>query len=123
MPLSQIEENMDRAHERDGLLNKKFWFRVKNLKKGSKPKRTASSAGGFCKQLILEQKNKDSPFSSPSPKKVMEEEKNGFHDEDWNETFKEMFIHEILGGKPEIDFKGVYPMIEDYLTDTKCPEE
>lgn len=52
-----------------------------------------------------------------------EEEKKSFKEEDWNETFKEMYIYEILEGKPEYNFKGIYPIIEDYLAGIECPNE
>lgn len=29
MPISKIDENMERAHKRDGVLDQKFWFRTK----------------------------------------------------------------------------------------------
>ncbi len=32
---------------------------------------------------------------------------------------EELFIWEILTGKPEIKFKGIYPLIEDYMADQK----
>lgn len=28
MPVSKVDENMLRAHERDALLNQKFWFKT-----------------------------------------------------------------------------------------------
>jgi glutamate--cysteine ligase catalytic subunit len=31
MPISLIDENMERAHVRDGLINQKFWFKTSNL--------------------------------------------------------------------------------------------
>ena len=32
IPISKIDENMDRAHKRDGLLNQKFWFKTSNIR-------------------------------------------------------------------------------------------
>jgi len=31
MPISLIDENMERAHKRDGLLTQKFWFKTSNF--------------------------------------------------------------------------------------------
>jgi glutamate--cysteine ligase catalytic subunit len=31
MPISLIDENMERAHKRDGLVFQKFWWKVSNL--------------------------------------------------------------------------------------------
>jgi glutamate--cysteine ligase catalytic subunit len=35
MPISLNDENMDRAHKRDGLINQKFWVRKNIIKQGS----------------------------------------------------------------------------------------
>lgn len=34
MPISKIDENMDRAHKRDAILTEKFWFKVNILPQG-----------------------------------------------------------------------------------------
>lgn len=31
MPISKIDENMDRAHVRDGVLYQKFWWKIQNI--------------------------------------------------------------------------------------------
>ncbi len=31
MPISKIDDNMDRAHSRDGVINQKFWFKTNIL--------------------------------------------------------------------------------------------
>ena len=31
MPISKIDENMDRAHARDGILYQKFWWKIQNI--------------------------------------------------------------------------------------------
>lgn len=36
-------------------------------------------------------------------------------EEDEEEIFRELYIHEILEGKSEIGFKGIYPLIYEYL--------
>lgn len=35
MPISLNDENMERAHKRDGLINQKFWVRKNIIKHGS----------------------------------------------------------------------------------------
>lgn len=32
-----------------------------------------------------------------------------------NEEIHELYIHEILEGKPELNYKGLYPLIEEYM--------
>jgi hypothetical protein len=34
---------------------------------------------------------------------------------------EELYIWEILEGKPEIKFKGIYPLIEEFMIDQKYP--
>jgi len=35
MPISKIDENMERAHKRDGLLFQKFWWKTNNIHNNS----------------------------------------------------------------------------------------
>ena len=35
----------------------------------------------------------------------------------------ELYIWEILQGKPEIKFKGIYPLIEEFMNDRKYPQD
>lgn len=32
LPISMVDDNMDRAHKRGGLLNQKFWFNTNSIK-------------------------------------------------------------------------------------------
>jgi hypothetical protein len=34
---------------------------------------------------------------------------------------EELYIWEILEGKPDIKFKGIYPLIEEFMKDRKYP--
>lgn len=36
---------------------------------------------------------------------------------------EELYLYEILEGKPEINFKGIYPLIEEYLDDRKYEKD
>jgi hypothetical protein len=36
---------------------------------------------------------------------------------------EELYLWEILVGKPEIKFKGIYPLIEEYLADQKYGQD
>lgn len=35
----------------------------------------------------------------------------------------EMYIHEILEGKPDIGYKGLYPLIEEYMDQQRFNKE
>jgi glutamate--cysteine ligase catalytic subunit len=37
MPISKVDENMDRAHDVDAIFNQKFWFKTKGAVKGQDP--------------------------------------------------------------------------------------
>ncbi len=72
MPISKIDENMDRAHLRKALLSQKFWFRTDIL-------------GKNFKNSILQDSDylKSNDTSNPLSEGV----------------FEELYIHEILEGK------------------------
>lgn len=36
-------------------------------------------------------------------------------------VLEELYIWEILLGKPEIKFKGIFPLIEEFMIDRKYP--
>ena len=40
MPVSMIDENMERAHKRDAILNEKFWFKTRIFPSGENYKET-----------------------------------------------------------------------------------
>ena len=94
MPISKIDENMDRAHKRDGILTDKFWFRQDLIKTPSHCYR----ANTLQQTDYLRSSQEDcSQESEP--------------------MVTEMYLYEILEGKPEIGFKGIYPLIEEYMGD------
>jgi glutamate--cysteine ligase catalytic subunit len=35
MPITKVDENMNLAHKRDGILNQKFWFNVNSIKQAN----------------------------------------------------------------------------------------
>jgi glutamate--cysteine ligase catalytic subunit len=39
------------------------------------------------------------------------------------DKIEELYIFEILEGKPEINFKGIYPLVEEYMSLYKYDKE
>ena len=88
IPLSKVDENMTRAHERDAVLRRKFFFR-KNL-------------------IPLQTQCPTPPESTPSSTSA---NNNGMSIED---EYEEMTVAEILLGRGE-NFPGLVPLIHAYL--------
>ncbi len=91
MPISLIDENMDRAHNRDGLLYTKFWWKTNNIKSSNFTSNTLKS------EQYLRSQTSGSSSSFPS------------------DQFSELLISEILAGKPEIGYVGVLPLVEKFM--------
>lgn len=107
MPISLIDENMERAHKRDGLLTEKFWFKTSNVK-GNYRTSTLSETN------FIRSHPDDSEVSSSDSHSGEAQEP---------ETYHELYIHEILEGKASINFKGIYPLVEEYMYDKKYNKE
>lgn len=111
MPISQIDENLDRAHQIDAVFKQKFWFKMNIL-----------PTGKCYKHNILGES--DYLFSnrchlSQDPAKI-----NICNYKDENHyMMQELYLHEILEGKPDIKFKGIYPLIEEYMDDRKYEKD
>lgn len=113
MPISKIDENMERAHAKDAILTQKFWFKINIL-----------PTGKCYKYNILEKSdylysNKQGSTECPTaeiPTECKYEEKNHY-------ILDELYLWEIFLGKPECKFKGIFPLIEEYLADRKYGQE
>lgn len=91
MPISLIDENMNRAHKRDAVTKEKFWWRTKNI-----------SRSDFENSDL-----KASDFVRSSLNSIVEEQDS--------DVLHELYLHEILGGKQEIGYIGILPLIERYM--------
>ncbi|RYC59500.1 hypothetical protein CHU98_g6709 [Xylaria longipes] len=93
IPIVKVDENMETAHARDAVLEKKFYFR-----KNPFPNRTPRSAHAS---------NANSPVTSrpPSPVSPVEDE------------YALMSVDEVINGSKseEHDFPGLIPIVESYL--------
>jgi glutamate--cysteine ligase catalytic subunit len=106
MPISMIDENMDRSHKVDGLLNQKFWFKT-NVARGSYKKNDLKE-----NDFIRSHNNASDTLSSSSI-----DSENDPEIEVESDSIQELYVHEILSGKPEIGFKGIYPLIEEFMAE------
>jgi len=90
MPISKVDDNMRRAHQRDAVNNQKFWFRVSALPDGEKHNRKTAETGRWTAQGVVNRSNccGDLPF-------------------------QECTLSEILVGKGE--YRGLVPTIMAYL--------
>ena len=91
IPISMGDENMERAHKRDAILKEKFLFR-KNIVPAEYKKVDLEKTGYLRSSLTI-----------PAEK----------------EEVVEMTIAEILEGKPEIEYKGVFPLLRELIDESE----
>ena len=94
MPITMIDENMDRAHKRDGLLYQKFWWKTNGINNAT-----------FDTSCLKETDFLKSKVQNAGQNQ-QEEEKGEFH---------ELFIYEILQGKPELGYAGLLPLFDRFM--------
>eukprot|EP00350_Pseudokeronopsis_sp_OXSARD2_P013597 CAMPEP_0170554578 /NCGR_PEP_ID=MMETSP0211-20121228/12426_1 /TAXON_ID=311385 /ORGANISM="Pseudokeronopsis sp., Strain OXSARD2" /LENGTH=119 /DNA_ID=CAMNT_0010863741 /DNA_START=1191 /DNA_END=1550 /DNA_ORIENTATION=+ len=82
-----IEANLERAHARDGVLTQKFFWKTNVIKSPSFDKNTLKQTN------FLASNN-----SGAGP-----------------DEFQELFIHEILEGKPEVGYIGLLPLFKTFM--------
>lgn len=96
IPITKITENMETAHNRDAVLNDKFYFRKNPFT--SRPPRPYSSTGprsGTATPTVISR--------PPTPTGPVEDE------------YAQMSIDEIMNGSEEHGFPGLIPLVESYL--------
>ena len=111
LPVSLVDENMKRAHNRDGLLTTKFWWKMPigpdaqtlkehhvNLKESSFVKSTEAEAEV---EILTEEERKTREQAQ----------------------YQELFIWQILNGDESIGFtKGLFPLCQQYMALKRWPE-
>jgi len=97
MPITKVDENMDRAHHRDAILKDKFWFRTNIL--GNKE--------NYHKNELIEHDFVKSNSLGNVEKGVL----------------NEMSILDILLGKSDIGYHGIIPLMEEYMDIKKYTPE
>ena len=102
LPISKVDENMERAHDRDALLSTKFWWKIPA--EGQEPETTPVAN-------LLE--NQFERSNSTEPEADVTEEQRKVKDE---ARYKELYIWQILNGDESIGFKkGLIPLCKEYM--------
>jgi len=89
IPITMSDENMKRAHYRDAILTSKFWFNTNCI--NDLDTYTASTL-------------QETDYLKSSDAQTRKESK-----------YEELYIHEILCGKPDTDFIGMNAMIRAFM--------
>ena len=92
MPVSMADANMERAHFRDAILDTKFWFKTSCVKDLNTYHESELQKSDF----LISNKEGDQNDSQPA-------------------KYEELYIHEILGGKKESNFPGLWTMIRKFM--------
>ena len=97
MPVSAIDENMKRAHNRDALLETKFWFKIPRATEADQIRLNELKQTNFVK----------SNTSKDRAAETEEEEK---------ERIKELYIWQILEGDASVGMPiGLIQMFEEFM--------
>ena len=105
VPIKKVDENMERAHGVDAVVNEKFYFRRNPFP--ARPSRANTAFGDDSRP------GSAMPSRPASPGPVEDE-------------YEEMTINEIINGSPEGEFPGLIPIVESYLdsvnvdVETRC---
>ncbi|KAI1085042.1 GCS-domain-containing protein [Whalleya microplaca] len=91
IPILKVDENMETAHARDAVLEKKFYFRKNPFT--NRPVRSSGSSGSTSPQTSRPQ----------TPTGPVEDE------------YTLMTVDEVINGSDEHDFPGLIPIVESYL--------
>lgn len=119
MPISKIDENMERAHYMDAASNQKFWFKINILPTGKCYRYNILEQSDYLYSNKYGQKSAQGdkcPTDQCQGSECSYDEKNHF-------IVEELFLWEILEGKPDLKFKGIYPLIEEFMADRKYSQD
>jgi len=94
-PITQVDENMRRAHKVDSVLKERFLVKTSILPRPASYRKNTLAETDFAR-------------SGEGPPQV-------------EEKYEELCIWEILEGKP--GFKGIYPLIEEFMEDARYSKE
>ncbi|XP_073831222.1 glutamate--cysteine ligase-like [Musca autumnalis] len=129
IPISKVDENMQRAQKRDACRKEKFWFR-KNVRKTQKQ---SSATNGYTNGTAAAVQNGSNGTTNDTAEtngdaKMSNGYTNGYNHNDQDDEYELMSIGEIFNGKAD-GFPGLVPLIRSYLqsmevdTDTHCTIE
>jgi glutamate--cysteine ligase catalytic subunit len=109
LPLSKVDDNMDRAHKRDAAKTEKFWFR----------KFVAPFDPEFVDAIGAKEEHAQHGVPAPSGCGCGDQDDDLFARQD---AFEEMTLEEIFCGK-EAYYPGLIPLIYAYLEYIRCAPE
>lgn len=98
IPITKVDENMERAHAVDAVHNQRFYFR-RNLF----PNRHARGTSNGVESRPGSRPGSRAPSRPPTPVGPVEDE------------YTEMSVDEIINGRPDGTFPGLVPLVESYL--------
>jgi len=116
IPISKVDENMQRAHRRDAIHSEKFFFRKEFFTPANSP---ASSASGSGTSTPTEHVNGTNGMHIRKEKKMRNcfplppAPENGFERPPVHEEYEEMSINQIINGTS--DTPGLLCLVRDYL--------
>ncbi|TPX63001.1 glutamate---cysteine ligase [Powellomyces hirtus] len=102
IPLSKVDENMQRAHSRDAVHREKFWFRRNCI---GDPNRKLGDLGCKCPR-VAHQTVAEAVYGAPYVNGV---------DHGNEDAYEEMTVNEIMNGKPSTNFIGLTNLVRRYL--------
>ncbi|KAL4796210.1 glutamate-cysteine ligase-domain-containing protein [Aspergillus venezuelensis] len=102
IPIQRTTENMETAHARNAVLDRKFWFRKDPFSPAPRRQNTTNS----------DSSTPNTPPRSPSPPLTPVEEE-----------YTEMSINDIINGSDTSDFPGLIPLVESYLNSVNVDVE
>lgn len=88
IPITMADENMKRAHLRNAIIDQKFWFKTNCLKDLENYHQSDLAASNYIRSQASDNQE---------------------------QVFEELYIHEILEGKPESNFPGMFTLIRKFM--------
>ncbi|KAL4954342.1 glutamate-cysteine ligase-domain-containing protein [Aspergillus filifer] len=104
IPIQRTTENMETAHARNAVLDKKFWFRKDPFSPVARRQTTTNGDSSTS--------TPNTPPRSPSPPIAPVEDE-----------YTEMSINDIINGSDTSDFPGLIPLVESYLNSVNVDVE
>lgn len=113
VPISKVDDNMQRAQKRDSVNAQKFFFRKDVFPPGSRPSSVASESSASCNGCNgAERKRKEKKLGNCFPS--LPKPANGYPVGSVEDEYEEMSMKEIFAGKGE-NFPGLMSLIYSYL--------
>ena len=108
LPISLVDENMKRAHNRNGLLETKFWWKVPNG-----PDAQTFKVANLTETTFLRSSTAEPDAEAQEEEKKMTCEEMKARDQ---AQYQELYIWQILLGDESIGFtKGLFPLCQEYM--------